>query len=382
MKKSLLILLLLSFSLSATKSQNCHSAFSAISNLGGGSLFIVDSSMISGIISYDSSYIDYGDGIKIHFSSLGATLTHFYNTGGAYNVCLKISDSLSNCSNTSCHTFNIPYWGCTTQFFVTNTDSTYYFTATTIGGISPYNYSWTIYDSVNGSILYTGNSTNPIIIDSQFHSMMVSLQSIDSVGCVSTTSNNVYVGGGGGGNNFCNAFFSIYPDTTTPHHYYGYNLSSGGLLHYNWNWGDGNYDTLPYPTHIYASSAYYNISLMVWSNIGGQFCMDSFKLNYLVTKQTQANTIYSISILSSTGINKISSLKSLKVYPNPASAELNVELNGEKMESVKIISLNGQVALQASSLLNKINISELNAGIYFVEVKTNNNIYRTKFVKE
>jgi Secretion system C-terminal sorting domain len=75
-------------------------------------------------------------------------------------------------------------------------------------------------------------------------------------------------------------------------------------------------------------------------------------------------------------------LLQLSVYPNPASSELTIDLKGEKIESTKVIAINGQLMLQSNSVINKLNISELPANIYFIEAKTSNGIYRTKFVKQ
>ena len=96
------------------------------------------------------------------------------------------------------------------------------------------------------------------------------------------------------------------------------------------------------------------------------------------------NAMHSINIIpkNASGINDISTAKSLNVYPNPANDELNIDLKGEKIETTKIISINGQLMFQSTAMNSKINISQLPANIYFVETKTANNIYRTKFVKE
>ena len=80
--------------------------------------------------------------------------------------------------------------------------------------------------------------------------------------------------------------------------------------------------------------------------------------------------------------------KNLKVYPNPVQNELyiaNKELyiDGQATEYT-IYDINGSVLWQISSKLNlsKINISNLNKGIYFIKITKKGNIYRTKFIKK
>jgi hypothetical protein len=95
--------------------------------------------------------------------------------------------------------------------------------------------------------------------------------------------------------------------------------------------------------------------------------------------------MHSITILdpnASNGINNLTSISKLNVYPNPASSELNIEMNNEKVIDLKITSIDGHISLQSSLTQNKINISELNSGIYFIEIMTDVNIYRAKFLKE
>lgn len=55
-------------------------------------------------------------------------------------------------------------------------------------------------------------------------------------------------------------------------------------------------------------------------------------------------------------------------YPNPATDVLNIEMNGETIESVNITTLEGKVVATATN--GNINISELNAGMYIYNLTT------------
>jgi hypothetical protein len=184
----------------------------------------------------------------------------------------------------------------------------------------------------------------------------------------------------------CQAVFSIWPDSLNAGVYYGYNSSytTGSNPVYTWYWGDGTTSTGQFPSHTYAAAGTYNICLYMTATGGGAMCSDSFCLAQVVARMKGANAVHSITILdpaAPNGINNVVATNKLSVYPTPATATLNMEVKGEKIEAVKITSINGQI-MNSSFAANQINISHLSSNVYFIEVKTANNIYRTKFIKE
>ncbi|MEY2828866.1 MAG: hypothetical protein RIQ33_724 [Bacteroidota bacterium] len=184
----------------------------------------------------------------------------------------------------------------------------------------------------------------------------------------------------------CQAVFSIWPDSLNTGVYYGYNSSytTGSNAVYTWSWGDGSTSTGQFPSHTYAASGTYTICVSMTASGGGATCTDSFCITQFIARMKDANAIHSITILdpnAPNGINNLVASNKLSVYPNPATSELNVNVKGEKIEALKITSINGQI-MTSEFAANKINISHLAASVYFVEVKTANNIYRTKFIKE
>ncbi len=74
--------------------------------------------------------------------------------------------------------------------------------------------------------------------------------------------------------------------------------------------------------------------------------------------------------------------KELKVYPNPATDELNISFNGE-IQSVRIVSLEGKVmsVTETNEQNHLIDISQLAKGIYFISVQSGGEWYPTKFSK-
>jgi len=71
------------------------------------------------------------------------------------------------------------------------------------------------------------------------------------------------------------------------------------------------------------------------------------------------------------------------VYPNPAHSVLNIQTDG-LIESLRIIDLSGKLIFESTgqSALETINIESLSSGLYNIEVKSNNGIGRSLFIKQ
>jgi hypothetical protein len=70
------------------------------------------------------------------------------------------------------------------------------------------------------------------------------------------------------------------------------------------------------------------------------------------------------------------------VYPNPVSDVINISnVNKLELTTATITDVNGRIVKQVNSVLESINISELNSGIYFLKIKTTQGEGVTKFIK-
>jgi len=79
-------------------------------------------------------------------------------------------------------------------------------------------------------------------------------------------------------------------------------------------------------------------------------------------------------------VNHQSSL-SLKVYPNPANSYILADV--QNAESFEIIDLNGkQVIENLNPESNRIDISQLNSGIYCLKLKASGKAYFARFIKK
>ncbi len=72
----------------------------------------------------------------------------------------------------------------------------------------------------------------------------------------------------------------------------------------------------------------------------------------------------------------------LLVYPNPATHFLNLSTSNNKtIETINIYNVSGKLILHFNTNLNQIDISQLNSGVYFIEVFTINEKLSSKFIK-
>jgi hypothetical protein len=80
--------------------------------------------------------------------------------------------------------------------------------------------------------------------------------------------------------------------------------------------------------------------------------------------------------------NNIASSNSVSIYPNPANDMFYVA--GSKWQSLKIIDITGKIIMIIPSFNSgnqAINISNLEKGIYLIQLSNNNKIYTKHLIK-
>ncbi len=144
----------------------------------------------------------------------------------------------------------------------------------------------------------------------------------------------------------CASNFSIVADTTQLHHYIVQNNAFGkGSIKYVWSWGDGSHDSIPYPSHTYADSGFYDICLSITDSTGCQstFCDSSF--HALRT----TNTIVYVNVINPllTGTKETDvQTPQVDIYPNPATDKLYINSNGlMKNSMLSIYNVLGEIIL-------------------------------------
>ncbi len=141
------------------------------------------------------------------------------------------------------------------------------------------------------------------------------------------------------------------------------NTSQNGTS-YSWNFGDASpTSTAANPVHTYTANGTYTVVLTTTNSCG-------------TSTASQQVTVTGV------GINDDPSVKSLNIYPNPASQHVIISFDMTKQENVtiEIISVSGQVVHIsndrniAGKFEKKINLNELASGVYTVRISTSNGV--------
>ena len=177
--------------------------------------------------------------------------------------------------------------------------------------------------------------------------------------------------------------------------YYKYTPGSGDVCYISVfllkrNTGTGNVDTIGYAqfTNTAAVSA--------WTQFTAPFTYGSVEapdtMQVLVISSNPLAPVVGSTLLvddldltgGTLGVTKYSLLKSVNVFPNPASDLINIQFNSETTSQtiVSVYSLLGQkikeITLPVGTELSSINIRDLKDGMYFVQVQIGKEKYLQK----
>jgi PKD repeat protein len=138
---------------------------------------------------------------------------------------------------------------------------------------------------------------------------------------------------------------------------YGFTNASTGATLYSWDFGDGDFSSNANPTHIYAASGTYTVTLVATSANG---CTDT--------------TTQVVNFVS--GVEEEAAFGGMTVYPNPATETVNIAVSLNTISEVSVIAydMTGQVLInEQQNLMNgqstlQYNTTEWSNGIYFFQV--------------
>tara|TARA_B110001469_G_scaffold80368_1_gene76032 strand:+ start:521 stop:2020 length:1500 start_codon:yes stop_codon:yes gene_type:complete len=80
------------------------------------------------------------------------------------------------------------------------------------------------------------------------------------------------------------------------------------------------------------------------------------------------------------GMQEVSQNGAIKLYPNPASNQIQLGTE-ERLKSVLVSDVNGKL-VEVNRVNNLIDVSNLSSGLYFIQVETENGMFREKFIKQ
>ncbi len=130
----------------------------------------------------------------------------------------------------------------------------------------------------------------------------------------------------------------------------------------DWTWLDlssmGNVDSLSFKISSSDNGQ--------WGmNTPAYFCMDDFKT------------------MDGVGFAEVSKQSQVRLYPNPVQNTLNVELSNLDAKQVTIFDASGRLVNQISNISNnaRIDVSNLNKGLYYFQIITEHELITKKFIK-
>jgi PKD repeat protein len=145
------------------------------------------------------------------------------------------------------------------------------------------------------------------------------------------------------------------------------NTSTNGVS-YSWDFGDGTTSTEVNPWHKYDENGQYEVSLTVMN-----------ECDTVTFTQTVSITV---------GINEVTMNDGLSIYPNPASEQINISLEGDVQQvQVEIYTITGQLETQhqlnlGNGIVETLDISNLKTGVYIFKMNTANNAITQRLVIE
>ena len=83
----------------------------------------------------------------------------------------------------------------------------------------------------------------------------------------------------------------------------------------------------------------------------------------------------------SINVDKTQENQGIKIYPTAATHFINIAIDAPQQPEVAIYNLNGQLLQRKENDIQQLDISELAAGMYIIEVKNADSLYRQKIVK-
>jgi PKD repeat protein len=321
---------------------------------------------------YTSVVWSFGDNTISYFNNP----SHTYIDSGSYYVCVTVSDTGNNCNDTYCQWVYVNGSG-----QLCNASFSYAANGTNVQFIN--NSS-----SCNSAIWFwefgDGTSSTNFDPSHQYASAgyyTVCMSMYDSYcACADTVCETVYAGGN---NVACNAEFVLYPDSFQQGLYWGYNYSTGNNLVYYWSWGDGGYSVGAYPSHVYSDSGYYTICLSIMDTIS--FCSDSVCTNYYILKQAKLDQIHEVIFVNATAVPTVNGNDKIEwsIFPNPASTNIRIETNADKIEAIRITDVSGRVMKEISSYEGGfIPLSILPQGAYIVQTLIDGGWSSKLFIKQ
>lgn len=134
---------------------------------------------------------------------------------------------------------------------------------------------------------------------------------------------------------------------------------------YYWDFGDGNASNLENPTHVYASSGTYQVTLLANMSV----CYDT------IVKEVMVPMV---------GVPEINREPVVRVFPNPSTGKFYIEIKDKDVKTLRLIDISGQLIQNISPETNNsritVELENSRSGIYFLEVVTDHGVTSKKIL--
>jgi len=292
---------------------------------------------------------NFGDGD----SSILKNPTYVFPQPGTYDVCLTINVHDSMCTNQYCSTISVACPDSANFSFTNIGGLTFAFTDISTGEDSSATWSWSFGDGTaspvqNPQHMFTSPGT---------HDVCLTIRNVDQ-GCTNTWCATVAIA--------CNDSASFtYTHSGLSYEFTDASLGEDTSAVWLWNFGDGDTSHQKNPVHTYGNLGTYQVCLKMTDadvDCYSQFCE-------------------SIDVIN--GIEELSSTNHIRLYPNPSSGLVTLDLNGLDAVNVFIINQLGERVRQISPVPGKpnyINTETLQPGIYQVVAQSNTEIVCSRLV--
>ncbi len=248
------------------------------------------------------------------------------------------------------------------------------------------NYMWDFGDgnALNGT---TSNPTHTYANSGTYAVCLTITAVLGSDTCSSTYCDSaVFVPAGGGGGNpnpiTCNASYMV--DTVNSGLFQNQlviwetSTSTGNIISYSWDFGDGTVINTQYPSHTYANTGVYPVclSIVAIDSAGVDTCMTTFcdSIGFdangnLVYKEGQNGFTINVIDPATVGLEDLLLNESLAMYPNPAQGRVNLSWDASlEVQTVAVYTISGQQVMDLKAEGSEMEISNLPAGAYLVRV--------------
>lgn len=187
-----------------------------------------------------------------------------------------------------------------------------------------------------------------------------------------------------------------------PNEVWVWNLSNGGDGNYQfaWSFGDGTASTEAYPTHVYATGGPYQLCLTMTDGSGctSTYCddvtvdEDGLYTGLIVDgRPTLLRAGFTIRVISElpTAIAEREVVENLGLWPNPVEDVIGLSFNSPFSTNLTltIFDLNGRVIRSTNNVVNagdnrhSINVADLDAGMYLLQIANDKQSTSRRFVK-